>query len=120
MKEDEAVYFRTPDSDYQLEDEENRVTLRVQTAAFKDGNKWRFTDTLSPQHTFWAEIVDKDFLRGIDNGSGRFGKRDLITALVRRVEEWSVTGDARVKYYITKVIHHREAPPQSALQLDED
>lgn len=86
-----------------------RVMLQIESAAFKDDNKWRFSDGGSP---FYAEISDQDFLRRINAGLERFGKRDVLIADVRRVQSITDRG-LKVEQSIVKVYEHKDP-----LQMD--
>lgn len=80
------------------------ILIQIESAVFKDGNKWRFTDGDS---TFYAEITDRDFLERINSGEERFGKNDVMIVNLRRIQ--SVT-DAGLKqeYQVLRVHEHRE------------
>lgn len=48
--------------------------LVIESAVFRDGNQWRFSDGSA---SFLAAIADEEFLRRVDNGE-RFGKGDHL------------------------------------------
>lgn len=85
------------------------VLLEVESAVFKDGNKWRFNDGSAP---FFAEITDKVFLAKIEAGE-RFGKRDVLIVDMRRVQVITDNG-LKVEQEVVKVHEHR-SPLQSQL-----
>lgn len=87
-----------------------RVLLQVESAVFKDGNKWRLSDGSS---TFYATIGDDEFLERVEAGSERFGKGDLLVVNLRRVQ--TIT-DAGLKTDVTvaRVLEHK-APLQPPL-----
>jgi len=87
-----------------------RILLQVESAVFKDGNKWRLSDG---SNTFFATISDDQFIARVESGSERFGKGDLLVVNLRRVQ--SIT-DAGLKTEMTveKVIEHK-APLQHPL-----
>jgi hypothetical protein len=84
--------------------------LQVESAVFKDGNKWRFNDGAT---TFFAEITDRGFLERVESGSERFGKGDVLVVDLRRVQTITDNG-LRLDYKVEWVRQHR-APLQSPL-----
>lgn len=60
-----------------------QMTLIIEAPVFKDGNKWRFSDG---QNSFYADILDLDFLSGVDNGEP-FAKGDLLRVDLRITQE---------------------------------
>lgn len=86
------------------------MLLQIESAVFKDGNKWRFTDG-GP--AFFAEITDKDFLGRIESGSERCGKGDVLIVDLRRIQTVSDNG-LKIEYIVETVREHR-APLQSGL-----
>lgn len=86
------------------------VLLQVESAVFKDGNKWRFHDGATAFH---AEIADQAFLARIESGAERFGKGDILVVDLRRVQ---LVGDAGLRTEVTvlRVLEHR-APLQQRL-----
>lgn len=83
------------------------VLLQIESAVFKDGNKWRVHDG---DKAFYAEIVDAGFIERVESGMERFGKGDILVADLRRVQ---LVTDAGLKneYRIERVLEHR-APLQ--------
>lgn len=88
-----------------------KVLLQIESAAFKEDNKWRFSDGGTP---FFAEIADQEFLQRINAGVERFGKRDVLVADLRRVQ--SVTDNGlKIEHTIVKVHEHKEPLQQELL-----
>lgn len=86
------------------------VLLQIESAVFKDGNKWRFNDGAS---SFFAELGDAAFIARIESGLERFGKGDLLIVDLRRIQ--SVTDNGlKLEYTVDRVLEHRE-PLQSPL-----
>lgn len=86
------------------------VLLQIESAVFKDDNKWRFSDGGTP---FFAEIADPDFLARINSGDERFGKNDVLIVDLRRIQ--SVTDNGlKLEFSVIKVHEHRE-PLQAGL-----
>lgn len=86
------------------------ILLQIESAVFKEGNKWRFTDGAS---SFFAEISDKDFLSRVESGAERFGKGDVLIVDLRRVQSITDNG-LKLEYSVEKVREHR-APLQARL-----
>ncbi|MEQ1659466.1 MAG: hypothetical protein ABL896_11885, partial [Hylemonella sp.] len=86
------------------------VLLQIESAVFKDDNKWRFNDGAT---AFFAEIVDPDFLARINSGDERFGKGDVLVVDLQRVQSITDSG-LKLEYTVVKVREHR-APLQTSL-----
>jgi hypothetical protein len=86
------------------------VLLQIESAVFKDDNKWRFNDGAS---SFFAEIGDKQFLDRVNAGDERFGKGDVLIVDLRRIQSITDNG-LKLEYAITKIHEHR-APLQMKL-----
>ncbi len=88
------------------------VLLQIESAVFKDGNKWRLNDGST---SFFATIIDPDFLQKIESGAERFGKGDLLVVDLRRVQSITDTG-LKTELIIERVLEHK-APLQATLRL---
>ena len=89
------------------------MLLQIESAVFKDGNKWRFSDGAS---SFFAELTDSAFMARIESGLERFGKGDLLSVDLRRVQ--SVTDNGlKLEYTVERVLEHR-APLQPHLFIN--
>jgi hypothetical protein len=88
------------------------VLLQIESAVFKDGNKWRFSDG---SNSFFAEIGDEPFRARIDSGDERFGKGDVLIVDLRRIQSITDTG-LKSEYVIDRVKEHK-APLQMGLPL---
>lgn len=86
------------------------VLLQIESAVFKDDNKWRFSDGAT---TFFAEIADLDFIAKINSGDERFGKGDVLIVDLQRVQTITDNG-LRQECTIVKVLEHK-APLQAGL-----
>ena len=120
IEQDEAVYFRAPGVVQVLVDREFRMTLRIDTVNFREGNKWRFVDIAASKPSdivrFWADIRDDEFVSQINSGAVRFGKGDTIVAQVRIVEEADAAGSTTVRRSLTKIVSHTPPTTQQALE----
>lgn len=86
------------------------VLLQIESAVFKDDNKWRFHDGTT---AFFAEITDRDFIKRINAGEERFGKGDVLIADLRIIQ--SVTDNGlKQEYEVERILQHRE-PLQKTL-----
>jgi hypothetical protein len=80
------------------------VLLQIESAVFKDDNKWRFHDGST---AFFAEIADQAFIQRINSRDERFGKGDVLIADLRIIQ--SVTDNGlKQEYRIERVLDHRE------------
>jgi len=86
-----------------------RVWLQIESASFRDGNKWRFSEGAAPFH---AEIEDAAFLLRVDEGE-RFGKMDMLLVDLKRIQSATDTG-LKIRHAITRVHEHKQ-PLQAKL-----
>lgn len=114
VSKEEAAYFAmaASDADVVSDTTSERTLLQIESAVFKDGNKWRFSDGSNP---FFAEITDEIFLARIDSGVERFGKGDVLIVDLRRVQSITDTG-LKSEYLVVHVHEHKE-PLQFGLPL---
>lgn len=106
IQQEDAEAFM--DLDGTSEEVSNTLTegalLQIESAVFKDGNKWRLNDGTT---SFFAEISDVDFLAQIETGEARFGKGDVLIVNLRRIQSITDAG-LKSEYKIEKVREHRE------------
>jgi hypothetical protein len=109
---DDAAWFSIAESEADIVSDtvSEQVLLQIESAVFKDDNKWRFNDGAS---SFFAEVADPGFVERINSGSERFGKGDVLIVDLRRVQSISDNG-LKLEYSIVKVHEHR-APLQRGL-----
>jgi hypothetical protein len=104
----EVSYFAAPASEPEtLSEEELVLNLQLVNVAFRDDNKWRFSDGNS---TFFALMADVEFLNKVQNNEA-FSRGDILTAKVRRIQTLSGE-DMRSEYEILEVTNHRRAGVQ--------
>lgn len=89
------------------------IALQIESAVFKEGNKWRFNDGAN---TFFAEIIDPVFLSLVNEGEARFGKGDILIVDLRRTQLMTDNG-LKTEYTLERVIEHKPRP-QQRLQID--
>ena len=112
----EARYFTAPPPiEEALEETEYEATLQVLNLAFKDDNKWRFTEGGT---AFYATILDEEFLRRVALNQEQFAKDDLLRARLRRTQRLSATEGLKADYVVLEVLEHRSASPKVQLRID--
>lgn len=112
VTKEDAEFFFSLEGD--AEEVSNTITegalLQIESAVFKDGNKWRLSDGTT---SFFAEINDRDFLSRIERGEARFGKGDVLVVDLRRIQSITDSG-LKSEYKVEKVTEHR-GPLQASL-----
>lgn len=103
----EARYFLPVAPSEMLTDATVRMVLHLESAVFKDGNKWRFFDG---QQSFYAMMEDKHFLATVDAGEP-FRKGDVIVADVR-INQAQEGTKLTAERTIVRVYEHRARPHQ--------
>lgn len=109
---DDAAWFLIAESEADVVSDtiNEQVLLQIESAVFKDDNKWRFNDGAT---SFFAEVADPAFVERINSGTERFGKGDVLVVDLRRVQTISDNG-LKLEYSVVKVHEHR-APLQRGL-----
>lgn len=112
IRKDDAPWFTIADSDADIVSDTvaEHVLLQIESAVFKDDNKWRFSDGSG---SFFAEVADPIFVNKINSGDERFGKGDVLIVDLRRIQTISDNG-LKMEYSIVRVHEHR-APLQRQL-----
>lgn len=114
ISKEESKYYTAPKaSPEDLGSAEYETTLQIIGVTFQDKNKWRFSDGIS--NTFYADMLDSNFLAKIDNHAILFGKGDIIRAQVRETKLIDITGTMRAERAIVHVFEHRNASVQLKL-----
>jgi hypothetical protein len=109
INKDESIYFIAPDpGDEKINDQAMIMSLQIINASFADGNKWRFTDG---NQTFFAEILDDEFLNRVNSSEEVFAKNDILKANVQ-LQQWLTIKGMKSEYSILTVIDHRSASRQ--------
>ena len=105
IRKEDAAWFEVSESDADIVSDtlSEHVLLQIDSAVFKDDNKWRFNDGSS---SFFGEIADPGFIEKINSGVERFGKRDVLVVDLRRVQTVTDHG-LKMDYSITRVHEHR-------------
>ncbi len=79
VKDSEAMYFTTVSANVPVTDNEFEYALTIESAALREGLKWRFSDGGA---SFSAEITDDVFLKRVDQGES-FAKGDALRVRMR-------------------------------------
>ncbi len=114
ITKDEAEFFAVAASGADVVSDvvSQGTLLQIESAVFKDGNKWRFSDGAI---SFFADISDESFRARIESGDERFGKGDILIVDLRRIQSITDTG-LKSEYVIERVREHK-APLQMGLPL---
>ncbi len=109
--QDDAPYFTHLVSGELLT--ENVVTsyLSIESAVFKEGNKWKFSDG---QTGFYAAIEDSAFLARVESGEERFGKGDALVVEMK-ITQSRAGNTVKVDRVVQRVVEHRTPPAQIRL-----
>lgn len=107
----EAKFFTHLVSGEVLTENVIRTYLSLESAVFKDGNKWKLSDG---QTSFHASIDDVDFIARVESGEERFGKGDALVVEMRIVQS-RTAGSFKTERSILKVHEHRTQFQQKSL-----
>lgn len=112
----ESDWFISPDAEEELIDErETEANLQLVNVAFKEDNKWRFTDGTT---TFHAAILDYAFIRRVDMDDEKFAKNDMFKVRLMRRQYLDTSGLLRQENFILEVLEHRHAMRQLRLPIE--
>jgi len=117
ITKNEALYFAVPSvPDEEIEDSEFETTVQIARIEFNEENKWRFTDGMT---TFYAPILDEQFLSRIDKNEASFSKGDLLKVRVHK-RQWTSISGIKAQYEIIKVLEHKSGARQIKLPFAEE
>lgn len=111
---DVSAFDVPPAVEQSLLDVTSQAVLRPISVSFAEGNKWRFSDG---DATFFAAIEDASFAHGVEVGSERFSKNDLLRVRLR-TRQSKVEGGLRTERTIVEVIEHIPGSTQLDLFAD--
>lgn len=115
VKGNEAEWFAAPEATEQtISENEAEERLQLVAVVFKDDNKWRFSDGAS---SFYAAILDSNFLSRVDRDDERFGKNDIFRVRIKRRHYLDSAGILRQEISILEVIEHTPAARQIQIPL---
>lgn len=103
VKQTESGYFDVVIPTEPVTNNISNMILVIEAPVFKDGNKWRFSDG---QNSFYADILDADFLASVDEGE-QFGKGDLLKVDLRIKQEQTGT-KISAERFVEKVYEHKK------------
>ncbi len=114
VSDHELIYFATPAIEPEiLAEEEVELNLQLVNVAFREDNKWRFSDG---SNSFYATVQDGNFLRQVRSNEP-FASGDILKARLRRTQ--SLAGDTmKSEYVLLEVIEHRRAGAQIPITFD--
>ena len=117
VKKNEMDYFQLPEiEDESLDEHEVETNLQAVSVSFLEENKWRFTDGTV---TFYAEVVDEDFIKRVQENKEVFAKDDILKVKLKTKQFIADTG-IKTEYVITKVISHRSSVKQIPLPFEDN
>lgn len=108
IKKNEVGHFKAPIPEPEkLGEEEVIMNLQLVTVAFREDNKWRFSDGSS---TFYAQVLDQEFLNQVQSNEP-FAKGDILKARLNRIQLLSGE-DMKTEYRLLQVLEHRRSGVQ--------
>lgn len=112
----EVEYFHTPETQPELLSEQDlEINLQLVNIAFKEENKWRFSDGTN---SFYAVVADQSFLDKVRRNEA-FASGDILKAKIRRTQY--LAGDSmKTEYTVLNVIEHRRASTQLPLEYEKE
>ncbi len=108
IEKEDAPYFKPVDIKKPLLSTDIKMGLQIESPTFVEGNKWKFSDG---QNSWFADIQDENFLTRVNQGTERFGKGDILVAMVRFSQSTS-GGTLKMDRSVIEVIEHVIAPQQ--------
>lgn len=118
IERSESVFFKAPlPKDETLGADTYVASLQVLNLAFQDDNKWKFTE--GGGSTFYATVLDEEFLKRVQLNQEQFAKDDIIRATVRRTQRLTKDG-LKADYEVLEIMEHRSAAPKIQLRMDFD
>lgn len=115
ISKSERHWFKAPSLDEEmLEEREDERWLQLVTVSFKEENKWRFYDGNS---TFFASILDENFLRRVDLDEEKFGKNDVLRVRLRTRQYIDPSGNMRLEAEVLEVLEKKSAGRQLRLPI---
>lgn len=111
----ERSWFISPEpDDTPLDETVFERNLQLVNVAFRDDNKWRFSDGVS---TFYAAILDQNFLSRVQQNQISFSRNDILRVRLN-MRQWLHGEDMKTDYEVLEVIEHRRAASQLKLPFD--
>jgi hypothetical protein len=112
INREEAEYFAAPPvEEEKIGETETETHLQIANISFQEGGKWKFSDG---NVTFFADILDIDFLEKVKKNEAVFAKDDIFKVKLR-CRQFLTDGGIKAEYAVLKVIEHRSAAVQIKL-----
>lgn len=114
VTENELAFFSSPPVPAEvLSEQVVEMNLQLVNIAFREDNKWRFSDGST---SFYAQVVDQDFLNKVRRNEA-FSSGDILKAKLRRIQ--SLSGETmKTEYVLLEVLEHRRTATQLPLHYD--
>lgn len=110
----ESEFFRAPELESsELDESIYEVWVQPINVAFKENNKWRFSDG---QFTFYASMSDKTFMDKV-NDDLAIAAGDMFKVKIKRTQRESAQG-LSTDYEVLHVLEHRQAGKQLPLPME--
>jgi hypothetical protein len=117
ITKDEISFFDAPvEQDILLEDNLFETNLQLVNVSFQEANKWKFSDGNS---TFFASILDEDFMKLVLAGKSNFAKDDILKVSLKR-KQFEREQKIHTIYEIMKVLDHRRPSNQLSIFIQQD
>lgn len=118
INKDEREYFKAPIiTEEPIGETTTEKKLQIISATFQDGGKWKFNDGNA---VFFADVLDPDFIRKVQNNEIAFAKDDVLTVLLKTRQSLS-NGQIKAEHSVVKILGHRSAVVQIQLPfINED
>lgn len=111
---DEADFFAAPEvAEETIGETETETSLQIANISFVEGGKWKFSDGNA---TFFADIVDEDFLEKVRKNETAFAKDDILRVRLG-TRQYLVGGGIKADYVVLQVLEHRSAAIQIRLPI---
>lgn len=114
-KSERHYYATPPQEDELISESEDIAVLQLVNIAFREDNKWRFSDGSS---TFFAELQDEDFRKRVDENDIAFSKGDILRVRLAK-RQTLVNEDMKAEYRVLEVLEHRKAGTQLKLPFSQ-
>ena len=112
---DQVKYFEAPKIEEEIIGEKEIImSLQIVNVCFQKDGKWRFSDGNS---TFYADILDEEFNRKVQQNEKYFAKDDLLKVRAK-MRQALFNGTIKTEYAITQVLEHRSAAIQIKLPFN--
>jgi len=116
ITDNERDYFAAPEAIIEeLPTTEVITNLQLVNVAFRQDNKWRFSEG---EYPFYATVLDQDFLRKVQENEP-FRAGDRLKVRMRKMQR-VVDGAIKIDHEILEVIEHEKGLSQIPIQFDDE